>query len=302
MEITKPVSGSTLRGQIEVFEWDLDELPVSSTIVYVGSSPGGSQYSATSVGADSTTSVDNLPTDGSEVYVRVWYRFNNAWSSIDSTFTAASATNTPAIVSPEAGSVLDGETQEFTWDPKGLPIENSWIYAGTTTGGSELSATLTGTTTTVSVGGFPTDSSEIQTRLYFKTAGSWYFTDQTFEAAVPAPPPSPVVPVPSKDQLVRELQGLVGTTVDGDVGPKTKAAFNKNWLGRTASFDPSFAARFKNDEKLVSWVQRRLNTRSNLGLTIDGDYGPATEAAVVSQLGKGGVVASESYQLLLNAN
>ncbi len=298
MEFVRPAQSSTLRGAIDVFEWDLENLPVSNTIVYVGSSLGGREYAASSVGADTKASFENLPTDGSDVFVRIWYRFNSVWASIDGTFTSAESGNAPAIVQP--GSVLDGSTQEFTWDAKGLPVEQAWIYAGTTVGGSEFSSTLVGTEAAVSIDGLPTDGSEVKTRLYFKTVGSWYFTDQLFTAASPAPEPVVVAAVPTRDELVRELQTLAGTTADGDIGPQSRAAFNRNWIGRPESFDPSFASKFTNNEILISWVKRRLNTRSGLGLTVDGNFDLETEQAVKSQLGNGGVVASESFQKLLD--
>ena len=105
----------------------------------------------------------------------------------------------------------------------------------------------------------------------------------------------------SRDELTKELQRLVGVGDDGDIGPITLAALNRNWLGNTEAYDPSFADRFTNDKDLVEWVQARINMRAGLNLVIDGDFGSTTEGAVVSHLGRGGIVAAESFLTLLDA-
>ena len=100
------------------------------------------------------------------------------------------------------------------------------------------------------------------------------------------------------DSLIRELQRAVGTTADGIVGVNTMAALNKNWLGDIDAFDPSVAATFTNNATVVRWVQRRLDSRDGLSVTVDGGYGPKTAAAAASALGKGGVVTAESFLAL----
>ena len=107
--------------------------------------------------------------------------------------------------------------------------------------------------------------------------------------------------VPGRDTLVRQIQRLVGVTADGIIGPQTRAAFNRNWLGRDASFDSSVADTFSNNPPVVEWVQARLNARDGFSLVVDGDFGPATEAAAKGALGKGGVVTAESFEALVEA-
>lgn len=106
---------------------------------------------------------------------------------------------------------------------------------------------------------------------------------------------------PSPDTLLRQLQRLVGTTPDGIVGPLTRAALNRNWLGRDESFDSSVADTFTNNPQVIEWVQARLNARSGFSLVIDGDYGPATEAAAKGALDRGGVVTAESFLELVGS-
>ncbi len=104
---------------------------------------------------------------------------------------------------------------------------------------------------------------------------------------------------PTQDELTRELQALVGTAADGIVGPQTLAALNRNWLGRDESFDDSVAETFSNNPRVIEWVQARINTKDGFSVVVDGDFGPATEGAVKTYLGRGGVVTAESFLKLV---
>lgn len=297
-EFVSPTPEATLRGSIQVFDWDLGGIPIETSWLYAGSTVGGSQYGAKFVGATTLASVGDLPTDGSTVFVRVWYRTGGRWLQLDTTYTAADEPALPFFTSPPAdGAVLDGESHTFEWDYSGLSVESSWLYLGSELGGSDFAVRLTGTATSATVGQLPTDddpsvSTPINARLYFKVGGSWYHIDDQFQAGQ--------LSILDRDELTRELQGLVGATADGIVGPQTRAALNRNWLGRPDSFDPSFAERFTNDEDVVRWVQRRINTRARLGLDVNGTFGSETETAVIDHLGQGGVVAAESFLTLLD--
>lgn len=288
---TFPNPGATLRGSIQVFRWDLGDIPLESAWLYVGSVQGGSQHGSRAVGSDTESSLGDLPTDGSTIFVRIWYKTGGRWLRFDEEYTAASDPSLPGITSPVTGESLDGQMQRFAWTFNGLVVEASWLYVGSTVGGSDLAAVSTSTGTSTTVDGLPTDERDVFTRLYFRVAGSWYFVDDRFVAGA--------LVIPTTDELTRELQALVGETADGVIGPRTRAALNRNWLGRPQGFDPSFAARFVNDPDLVRWVQRRMNTRDDSGLPLNGIFDATTEAAVSQGLGKGGVVAVESYLALL---
>ena len=289
---TAPPSGATLDGSIQLFSWDLGGIPIESAWLYVGTAVGGSQYLSRWVGTSTTTSAGGLPTDGSAVHGRLWYRLGGVWSFIDRRWVAADADNQPALVDPAPGSTLEGDTQTFRWDVSGLAVESSWLYLGSEVGASDLAAVQTGTDLETTVGGLPLDERTVHARLYVRVGGIWYFVDDTYQAAAD--------PGPTRDELIRELQGLVGTTADGIIGPNTRAALNRNWVGRDASYDPSFAERFANDPAVVGWVKRRLIAQGADLATTDGEFDAAAEAAAVALLGRGGVIAAESFELLLD--
>jgi hypothetical protein len=299
-QFISPRPGASLDGSIQVFTWDLGGIPVELTWIYAGSSTGASDYGRRQVGAATEASLGGLPTDGSEVFVRVWYKTTIRWQFIDATYRAASSARLPAFIAPAPGGRLEGASQSFRWIPGSLAVDRWWLYVGNDVGGSDLGVarvdSLSGRPQTeygATVGGLPTDERTVHVRLYYRTGGSWYFDDQTFQAAPER--------VPTKDELTKELQGLVGVTADGDVGPRTRAALNRNWLGRPASFDPSFAARFQNDTDLIRWVQGRILAQGGPTIRVTGEFDLGTEAAIKTHLNRGGVVAAESFLTLLDS-
>lgn len=296
--ILSPASGSTLDGSIQVFTWDLGGIPVDSTWLYAGSAIGGSDHGRRQVGADTEGSLGDLPVDGSDVFVRVWYRTGGQWRSLDARYRAAASDGLPQFVSPRPDGRLQGSTQTFRWNPGRLNAAAWWLYVGDDVGGSDYAAVRVDGTNgddrselAATVGGLPTDERTINARLYFLTGGSWYFLDRIFQAAPEE--------VPTRDELTRQLQRLVGVTADGDVGPQTRTALNRNWLGRPSSFDPSFSARLTNTPALVRWVQERVIAQGGPAVRVTGVFNAETETAVKAHLGRGGVVAAESYVRLL---
>ncbi len=103
----------------------------------------------------------------------------------------------------------------------------------------------------------------------------------------------------TEDQLARELQRLIGVSADGDIGPISLAALNRNWLGRDETFDASVADTFMNNPALITWVQKRLIELNGAELEPDGEFGAQTERAVIQYLDRSGIVAAESYVSLL---
>lgn len=104
---------------------------------------------------------------------------------------------------------------------------------------------------------------------------------------------------PPRETRIRELQALVGTTADGIIGPNTIAALNRNWLGRDEAFDDSVAETFTNNPLVIEWAQTRINATDGFSLIVDGEFGPATETAVKTLLGRGGVITAESFITLV---
>jgi len=112
-ETTSPVPGSTLVGATQTFSWTANDATVTEWWFYVGTSTGGSNiYDSGRInGATSSDTVNGLPTTGSTLYVRLWYKEDSSWNYIDATYTAYTAstdTHPPSITltSPTTGTTL----------------------------------------------------------------------------------------------------------------------------------------------------------------------------------------------------
>lgn len=103
--------------------------------------------------------------------------------------------------------------------------------------------------------------------------------------------PQPEPQASGVEGRVRQLQTLVGTTADGDFGPKTEAACRAQlvgWRTYVQQHAPRLADDLhgNNNTPLVRWLQEQGNRRFNLGLVVDGQVGPATNHLIVQCLGQ----------------
>ncbi|QLQ30664.1 MAG: hypothetical protein HZT40_02465 [Candidatus Thiothrix singaporensis] len=89
--MVSPANNSTLAGSSATFSWSAGGTSVTAWWLYVGSTSGGTQYLDTgNLGASVTSrTVSGLPTDGSTVYVQLWY-LSGSWKSLSYTYKAAS--------------------------------------------------------------------------------------------------------------------------------------------------------------------------------------------------------------------
>ena len=154
--------------------------------VYAGFTQGGNQYDDTgSLGNILTTTVSNLPTDGSTVWIRLWYRGSagGTWQFVDESYTAVS--QLPQIDSSSDNGVLTSPTDTFTWSDPTTTVTEWWLYAGSTVGGDEHydSGSLGGATTDVA-SNLPIGGQPVYVRLWYRVgAGAWLFIDEVFTSA-----------------------------------------------------------------------------------------------------------------------
>jgi len=221
--ITSPTPGSTLSGATETFTWSDNGASVSNYWLYIGSSVGASDiHDSGDLGTATSTSVSGLPTDGSTVYVRLWYQISGSWLSQDYTYTAFAGGGTPGITSPTPGSTLTDATQTFIWSDNGASVSNYWLYIGSSVGASDIhdSGDL-GTATSTSVSGLPTDGSTVYVRFWYQISGSWLSRDYTYTAFTAGGTPGITSPTPGST-----LTDATETFTWSDNG----ASVSKYWL------------------------------------------------------------------------
>jgi len=175
-EITSPEPGSTLTGDFQEFTWKANGMVVTAWWMYVGSAGGMRDYcDSGDLGTTTSYTCSNLPTDGSTIYVTLWY-FLNGWYYEPHQYTACSGAcdSMPEITSPAPDSTLTGSSEEFTWRDNGSNVTEWWLYVGSAEETYDYcdSGNLS-TTTSYSCNNLPTDGSTIHVTLLYKLDGDW---------------------------------------------------------------------------------------------------------------------------------
>jgi len=101
--IISPANNSELTGGSAHFEWRDNNTLVNYWWIYVGTSQGGRDLydSGPALRNRTSVTVDQLPANGSTVYVRLWYRTSaDGWQFVDTTYTT--------------GDIDDGGLASFT--------------------------------------------------------------------------------------------------------------------------------------------------------------------------------------------
>ena len=171
----------------EIFEWSA----VGSGTEYwlfAGSEQDGMQYHGSgNLGDTTTTTVTGLPTNGRDVWIRLWYRVGGvgSWLYIDEVFTATGSG--PSIDSSSGNNQLTSPNDTFSWsDPNGT-VTAWWLYVGSSVGGNDYedSGNLNvATDYTTLEGNLPTGSLPVYVRLWFKLEnGDWEYIDKVFTSA-----------------------------------------------------------------------------------------------------------------------
>ena len=181
--------GSTLPGTRADIGWSGGE-GIGAWWLYVGTSPGASDIVDSRQLDAGTRSyrVSGLPSDGSTVHARLWFRnaaAGSPWLYTDATFTATTRTDTPpAIATPAEGSTLEREPT-LSWSPEESDVDDWWVYAGDSLGGRGYldSGSLGGAARELVLTGLPDDGSTVFVRLWYLPAGGgWRYLDRTFTA------------------------------------------------------------------------------------------------------------------------
>jgi Divergent InlB B-repeat domain len=180
-----PASGSTLAGASATFSW----CAVANATAYwldVGSSSGGNNYyqSGSLPSSTSSQTVNSLPTNGTMIYVTLWYYVNGAWSYTEYQYSAYGAGGEIATMSsPTPNSVLSGGSQLFSWNA-GTQSTAYEIDAGSTSGGNQYfqSGNL-GTNTSETLTSLPTNGSTVYVTLWSLLNGNWVYNAYQYTAS-----------------------------------------------------------------------------------------------------------------------
>jgi hypothetical protein len=183
-QIVSPAPGSKLGSTSLTFTWNAGA-GVTRYALHIGTWQGGNNLYNGDLGGSLGAAVTGLPSDGSTIYVRLWSYINGAWQSNDYIYTAM---GTPVpfaaaeITAPAPGSTFAGVSATFYWSA-GQGVKRYFLMAGSWAGGNNIYGADQATATSATVGGLPTDGSDIFVRLWSYDGTNWVSKDYKYKAA-----------------------------------------------------------------------------------------------------------------------
>jgi hypothetical protein len=174
-----PLTGTPLSGPT-TFTWSTGGGPTGYQLAVGTIGVGTDDLYYSGVTTATSSAAVTIPANGVTVFVRLYYRLNVTWYSIDYTYTEAGKT-VPAVLSasPISGTTLTSSSVTFGWAGAAGPSEYQ-LAVGTTGVGSDnlyYSGVTTLTSETVTV---PTNGAKLYVRLYQRINGAWQSNDYTY--------------------------------------------------------------------------------------------------------------------------
>ena len=186
-QIVSPIVGSVVDDTVVDFEWTDNDSGADEYWVYAGATPGSRSYfDSGNVGANESVELSELPSDGTQIYVRLWHRSGGfgRWRFVDAEYTATGTL--PIIRTPTPGDRLSGAASSFHWIDNGVAAVAYWLYAGSVLGARDYyDSGFLGSSQTTTAVNLPVDGTPVYIRLWFRLseAGQWKFRDFTYLAA-----------------------------------------------------------------------------------------------------------------------
>ncbi len=187
-QVFNPPPGTEIVGAQAQFQWTGNSVAVEQWWIYVGTSTGDDSLFNRDMGTATAVTVNNLPTDGAPLYVRLFYRVGEIWNQRDHLYTSR---RLPKMVFPAPGTQITGPQIKFEWDDNGV-IGNAWgINVGRTRGGTDIfeSGTLLGDQRTRDVIIPPSVTGEVWVRLlHLPDSLQWGYADFLYTVQSPQQP------------------------------------------------------------------------------------------------------------------
>lgn len=187
-QIFNPPPGNEIVGAQAEFQWTPKSVDVEQWWIYVGRFAGGDSILNQDMETATSVVVNNLPTDGATVYVRLFYRVGTVWNQRDHLFTTR---RLPKVTFPAPGTLVGGPEITFEWDDNGV-AGNAWaLTVGRAKGGGEIfeSGTLLGDQRRQSVVLPSSVSGDIWVRLWhLPDSFTWDFVDLLYRVQSPTQP------------------------------------------------------------------------------------------------------------------
>jgi hypothetical protein len=183
--ISSPAPGSTLSSASATFQWTAGS-GVSQYWLYISKISAGRNDLFDSGGINQLSqSVNNLPTDGSTLYVTLYSLIGSNWVFNSYTYKAfTSVSSSPAVMSsPAPGSTLSSSSATFQWTA-GSGVSQYWLYISKIGAGrNDLFDSGGINQLSQSVNNLPTDGSTLYVTLYSLIGSNWAYRIYTYQAS-----------------------------------------------------------------------------------------------------------------------
>jgi len=190
--LTAPIA-STVLGPSVTFTWGA-EAGVNGYFLHIGTTGAGSEnlLNSTEYSAGTTSvTINNLPTAGGTIYVRLFTDYAGTHVYHDYSFTAAKEAT---ITSPTPTTTLPGPAVTFSWSAATGSVTGYYLQVGTTGAGSDNlynSPELSTATTSKALSNIPTTGGSVFVRLSSSYGGTMVYQDYAYYAPAEATMSSP---------------------------------------------------------------------------------------------------------------
>ncbi|MGB8259299.1 MAG: NHL repeat-containing protein, partial [Terracidiphilus sp.] len=176
--LSTPTPGTILPGSTATFTWN-PGAGATKFRLRLGTTSGASDVYSGVQTTGTSAAVTSLPTAGGQLYASLDYLVGSTWSTVQTTYTAASPS---ALVSPAPNSTLSGSSVTFSWSP-GADATLYRFRVGTSLGAMDLYNGPQTTDLSAAVTGLPAFGVTLYARLYSQVSGVWITTDYTYTEA-----------------------------------------------------------------------------------------------------------------------
>ncbi len=260
--IFSPEDGSIFDSDTVELNWRSNGTALTRYWLYAGSSNGARDYLSRSMDLATTYTLTGLPTDGSDVYIRLWY-YSGGWRYTDHRYNATGGSTGqttvtgPELLEPVPNSILKRSEVTFKWRDNTSNPENYWMYIGTTAGSANIhSSGGLGTVNEYTFSSIPLDSDVLYVRLWhYTSANGWLFTDYSYTSTlyggsqIISPEPGSLIDSADQEfewvangEAVQDYQLLLGSSEASndlyDSGLLTASTFTHAATGIDTRFQP----------------------------------------------------------------
>ncbi len=178
--IINQVNGTTLTSTSATFLWD-SGVGASQYALWVGTTPGGyNLYSSLETGNNRSRTVNNLPTNGAEIYVTLYTMIGGVWKPTHWFFTTHTGVASE-IATPANAAVLADENLTLTW-PASVGVTKYYLWVGRQSGGYDLHAGDEGLNLVKNVI-VPTDGTLVYVTLWSLIDGAFQSSSRAYTTA-----------------------------------------------------------------------------------------------------------------------